>query len=211
MAPEQEAASKRPKRRHLVERLVSALSSADSGSRQLDLIVSYILDQGSDETGEMIRLLVQEGYAWDAVEDLLKEDVPYFTTALDDSLPGENIVLSLFSPRRKRWIALHKASDDSLVRGIGETECLARRAAAVKARLKNAELETKEDLRSASGSDEPPAEDSPPENGEGELDDLLLKRILSRSAPENPDPTASQKAARTAAKDTDGEEWKVLF
>jgi hypothetical protein len=208
MAQKLEADSNRPKRRQLLEKLLAALASAESGSRQLDLVISYVMDQNGDETGEMIRLLVQEGYAWDAVEGLLREDVPFFTSSLDHPIPDENIVLSLFSPKRKRWIALHKDPDDSLIRGTGETECLARRAAALKAHLKAASDEVSRDEPAPAEETLSPDSGAIEEDGNAELDELLLKRILARSAPElQPQPGS----AETNVKAEDKEDWKVLF
>lgn len=208
MAQEQEADNNRPQRCRLLEKLLNALSSAKGGSRQLDLIVSYVVDQDDDEIGEMIRLLVQEGYAWDAVEGLLKDDVPFFTSSLDHAISDENIVLSLFSPKRKRWIALHKEPDDSLVRATGQTECLARRAAALRARYKVLCEEVSQSSMAPADTTSSTDGGESLDDGNADLDELLLKRILARSAPEV---KPQQEATAAGIKTEDQEDWKVLF
>jgi hypothetical protein len=47
-------------------------------------------------------------------------------------LPGENIVLALYSPRRRRWAAVHKTPGGQQVLVWAASECLARRRAALK-------------------------------------------------------------------------------
>ena len=81
----------------------------------------------------MIELLVEEGYPWEVVSELLDAELPPYTTALDAALPGENIVLALHSPRRGRWAAVHKTPGGQQVLVWAASECLARRRAALKA------------------------------------------------------------------------------
>ena len=117
----------------VLDRLLASLAEADQGSRELDIILSFVLGETSGETGKMVELLVEEGYAWDIVSEILDHDLPAYTTSLDAALPGENIVLSVYSTRRRLWGAAHRITDGQHVMRWAATECLARRLAALSA------------------------------------------------------------------------------
>ena len=123
----------RSTRKRVCDKLLESLGSARRGGRELDIIICYLLGDTSSEAGKMIQLLVEEGYPWDVVAELLDEELPPYTTTLDAALPGENIVLALHSPRRGRWAAVHQTPTGEQVLGWAASECLARRRAALKA------------------------------------------------------------------------------
>ena len=124
-------------RRRVWDKLLESLGGAEAGGRELDIVIHYLLgsqaEDGGGEAGQMIELLVEEGYPWEVVSELLDAELPPYTTALDAALPGENIVLALHSPRRGRWAAVHKTPGGQQVLVWAASECLARRRAALKA------------------------------------------------------------------------------
>ncbi len=124
-------------RKRVWDKLLESLGGADAGGRELDIVIHYLLgsqaEDGGGEAGQMIELLVEEGYPWEVVSELLDAELPPYTTALDAALPGENIVLALYSPRRGRWAAVHKTPRGQQVLVWAASECLARRRAALKA------------------------------------------------------------------------------
>jgi len=60
-------------------------------------------------------------------------NVPPYTQSLDAKIPGENIVFVKHELRSAKWIAIHREPSGPLFIGIGNTEALARRIAALKA------------------------------------------------------------------------------
>ena len=124
-------------RRRVWDKLLESLGSAKAGGRELDIVIHYLLgaqaEDAGGEAGQMIELLVEEGYPWEVVSELLDAELPPYTTALDAALPGENILLALYSPRRGRWAAVHKTPSGQQVLVWAASECLARRRAALKA------------------------------------------------------------------------------
>ncbi len=115
------------------EKLLLSLANARRGKRELDIVVSFILGDTASEAGKMIELFVEEGYPWDVISELLDEDLPAYTTSLDAALPGENVVLSAYSKRRRQWVAVHRAGTGEQVSAWAATECLARRLAGLQA------------------------------------------------------------------------------
>ncbi len=124
-------------RRRVCDMLLESLGSAEAGGRELDIIISYLLGEAAGEaageTNQMIQLLVEEGYPWHVVAELLDAELPPYTGALDAALPGENITLVLYSSKRQRWAAVHKTPSGEQVLVWAASECLARRRAALKA------------------------------------------------------------------------------
>ncbi len=124
-------------RRRVWEKLLESLGSAETGDRELDIVIHYLLGaqamEAGGEAGQMIELLVEEGYPWEVVSELLDAELPPYTATLDAALPGENIVLALYSPRRGRWAAVHETRAGEQVLVWAVSECLARRRAALKA------------------------------------------------------------------------------
>lgn len=130
--------SQRTTRARVLGKLLESLGTAETGSRELDIVIAYVLGDTSSEAGRMIQLLVEEGYSWDIVSELLDEDLAPYTSSLDAAVPGERIVLSLYSRRRRRWAAVQGSADGPELPGAkalswAATECLARRRAALRA------------------------------------------------------------------------------
>ncbi|HEY5597613.1 MAG TPA: hypothetical protein VIK47_02300, partial [Kiloniellales bacterium] len=98
-------------RTKVLDRLLASLAEAAQGSRELDIIISFVLGATSGEAGKLVELLVDEGYPWDIVSELLDHDLPSYTTSLDAAVPGENIVLSAYSSRRRQWGAAQRLAD----------------------------------------------------------------------------------------------------
>jgi hypothetical protein len=124
-------------RKRVWEKLLESLGGAEAGGRELDIVIHYLLgaraENAGGEAGQMIGLLVEEGYPWEVVSELLDAELPPYTTALDAALPGENIVLALYSRRRGRWAAVQETPSGEQVLVWAAGECLARRRAALKA------------------------------------------------------------------------------
>jgi hypothetical protein len=116
------------------EKLLSSLGAARQGKRELDIVVSFVLGDTTSDAGKMIQLLVEEGYPWDVISELLDEDLPAYTTSLDAAVPGENVVLSAYSKKRKQWVAVQRTADGEQISAWAATECLARRLAGLKSR-----------------------------------------------------------------------------
>jgi hypothetical protein len=149
-------------RKRVCDKLLESLGNADRGSRELDIIISFVLGDASSQAGKMIQLLVEEGYPWRVVSELLDEGIPPYTTSLDAAMPGENIVLTLYSPKRTRWAAVHKTPSDEQMLVWAASECLARRRAALRAmratllqRAATARPATRDATRDAPGAEAP--------------------------------------------------------
>lgn len=115
-----------------VETLIRTIETAEEGGRRLDSVVSYLLGEGDADTETIIDLIVEEGYPLEVSSELLDADVPPFSTSLDAKLPGENVVLIMYASRKDQWVAIHRSSDGNNSVAWARTECLARRAAALK-------------------------------------------------------------------------------
>jgi len=118
-----------------VDAAIAALESAEAGSRELDAMIAGALGYSVDESHKIVRLLVAEGYSWKVISEIVGNEVRSFTDSLDAALPGENVVLAMYSPRRGQWAALHRAADGQEILAWAGTEILARRAAALRALL----------------------------------------------------------------------------
>ncbi len=195
-------------RERVCDELLESLGSARHGGRELDLIICNLLGDTSSEAGKMIRLLVEEGYPWDVVSELLDEDLPPYTTTLDAALPGENIVLAFYSPRRGRWAAVHETPAGEQVLVWAANECLARRRAALKA------IGTTLLPRAVPASTKPPAPAKP------------AARPAPRAVPRPPTGAAAPQPATSPhgwslvpdpeavpedVEEEGEEEWKILF
>jgi hypothetical protein len=178
----------------VLDRLLASLAEAHEGSRELDVIVSFALGKTLGEAGKMAELLVEEGYTWDIVSEILDHDLPAYTTSLDAALPGENIVLSVYSTRRRLWGAAHRIADGQHVMRWAASECLARRLAALSA-LAPAEAETEAD--------------APPKTTK--IDEL---KPSDEAAPADEAATPPENQVQTeerAETDEEEAEWKILF
>ncbi len=180
------------------EKLIASLERAKGGSRELDIIISFILGDTSTDAGKMIQLLVEEGYPWSVISELLDEDLAPYTSALDAALPGENIVLALYSPRRAKWAVVHQKPDGEQVLVWAASEALARRVAALKA---------------TRGSAKPAGAMAP---GRPTKARPAAPKKPAPAAPKKPAPVAPARAWTEPAAPVDEEqeaesEWKILF
>ncbi len=119
----------RPK---FVETLIHTVETANEGSRRLDGVVSYLLGETDADTDAVIDLILEEGYAPELLTELSAAQVPPYSTTLDAKIPGENIVLSMYASKKNQWVAIHRSSEGADSLAWARTECLARRAAALK-------------------------------------------------------------------------------
>jgi hypothetical protein len=189
-------------RRRVWDKLLESLGSAAAGGRELDIVIHYLLgaqtEDAGGEAGQMIELLVEEGYPWEVVSELLDAELPPYTTALDAALPGENIVLALYSPRRRRWAAVHKTPGGQQVLVWAASECLARRRAALKG------LGAKPSARGGAGAPMRPAK--PAERAA--VEPAPAARGWSRM----PEAATQSETTPEAEAPEEGEaEWKILF
>lgn len=121
-----------------IDDVLSRLARAKTGERSLDCLIAVCLrslDGESSSAGRVIldEVLANQDFSLDIVGELLNGAVPPYTTALDATLPDENVVLVMYSAKRDLWAAVHKAADDKEFLVWGANEILARRMAALKA------------------------------------------------------------------------------
>ena len=109
--------------------LIRLLETADRGSRRLDVMIAYYSGDFGREANQMVRLLVDEGASWDLIFELLDREIPEYTESLDATIPGENIVCSIFSSKHGRWAAVQRSEQGEEVLAWGPSEILARRLA----------------------------------------------------------------------------------
>ncbi len=114
----------------LLAKVISSLGEAPEGGEDIDIRISVALGELRSGSAKLLRLFVEEGYDWTVISSLLDEQVPPYTTSLDASVPGENIVGVLFSRKRGRWAAIHRGPEGREEGPVwAATEALARRAA----------------------------------------------------------------------------------
>lgn len=191
--------SQRTTRARVLGKLLESLGTAETGSRELDIVIAYVLGDTSSEAGQMIQLLVGEGYSWDIVSELLDEELAPYTRSLDAAIPGEHIVLSLYSPRRRRWAAVQGSEEDAMpgaeALSWAATECLARRRAALRTLFGRHARET-----AGESTDETAAAPRQPRQAPTET---AAAPAAAPAATPPPAPAPEEKAA--------AEEWKILF
>jgi hypothetical protein len=114
----------------LLAKVISTLGEAARGGEDIDIRISVALGDLQSGSAKLLRLFVEEGYDWNVISSLLDEQVPPYTTSLDAKVPGESIVGVLYSRKRGRWAAIHRAPDGREEGPVwAATEALARRAA----------------------------------------------------------------------------------
>ncbi len=119
----------RPK---FVDTLIHMVETAEEGSRRIDGVVAYLLGETDADTDAIVDLILEEGYAPEVLTELLGAQIPLYSTALDANVPGENIVLSMYSAKKNQWVAMHRSSVGADSVAWARTESLARRCAAIK-------------------------------------------------------------------------------
>ncbi len=172
----------------VLEKLIDSLATVRGGSRELDIVVSFVLGDDSSESGRMIHLMVEEGYPWNIISELLDHGVPAYTSSLDATLPGENVVLSMFSPKRSKWAAVQKTAGRTTIMAWAATECLARRRAA---------------LMTLNGAIRKPRD--PAAVVRAPADSIPVKPLFS-----GPNPPSSAGSGGPEA-EAEEKEWKILF
>jgi len=204
--------SQRTTRARVLGKLLESLGTAEKGSRELDIVIAYVLGDTSSEAGQMIQLLVGEGYSWDIVSELLDEELAPYTRSLDAAIPGEQIVLSLYSPRRRRWAAVQGSEEDAMpgaeALSWAATECLARRRAALRTlfgrHAREAAGEAAAAPRRAREAAAPPAAaPAPAAPPPAQAAPSLAQAAPSPAPAAAPPPAPEEKIA--------AEEWKILF
>ncbi len=114
----------------LLAKVISTLGEAAQGGEDIDIRISVALGDLQSGSAKLLRLFVEEGYDWNVISSLLDEQVPPYTASLDAKVPGESIVGVLYSRKRGRWAAIHRAPDGREEGPVwAATEALARRAA----------------------------------------------------------------------------------
>ena len=167
--------------------LLPALDRAVQGSPRFDLLIAYLVDPGSADDRRRLELFRANDYRPERIAALLGHAPPPYTTRLDAAVPGENIVLSMYSAPRARWVAIHRRPSGEEDMHWGATEPLARRIAALHAM---AEVGTGAGIAVA-----------------GRLADDW-STIQDHPASNEPD---AQERAPAGLDEGDAEPWKILF
>lgn len=125
--------------------LIAELESAPGPDRGLDARMAGMIDWPREDVHGRLFAQVVERFGLDGLtaDDIDSWHVPAFTASLDAKLPGEEITLAKrlrdMEGRSSRWIAwaqIHTGKNrGEHLEAIATTEPLARRAAALRARL----------------------------------------------------------------------------
>jgi hypothetical protein len=112
--------------------LISEIESARGGSQSLDIRIHHGFRILGGHGEDMASLLIREGVSWPVVQETLNEIVPAYSTSLDASLQGEEIVFAIRSAKGQRWGAMQRTASGGEELAWAATEPLARRLAALK-------------------------------------------------------------------------------
>lgn len=137
--------------------IIEALEAATGPDRVVDLRLAYATDQGSQELRRTLPMLIEEGFSWPAIGEVLASEAASYTGSLDAALPWEHVIFTMYSRRRQQWSAIHRAPDGRETAAWAATEPLARRLAAMKAATGEAAAST----QAYDGDVEPVSEDGP--------------------------------------------------
>ncbi|GAB4365739.1 MAG: hypothetical protein Kow00114_23210 [Kiloniellaceae bacterium] len=177
----------------IIGRVVSALETAPQGSQELDCMISYALELARGEFDQvMMELLVNEGFSWNVISEIWEGKVAPYTQSLDCSVEGENIAFAMKSEKREQWAAVHKAPDGEEYVAWARTEILARRLAALKGILADADKRAAERAGSARLAPASLEEDDDAEDPPADPERLRMVSAAGGSA-------------------RDAENWTVLF
>lgn len=156
--------------------LIDEIEGAEAGSTTLDARIHFGYRVAAQSTPDLAALLIEDGISWPAVEAVIDEQIPPFTTSLDAALDSEDISFVMHSTKRGKWGAMQRARCGKEVIAWAATEPLARRLAALLARYVDIEIAAKPaaalpprlgtEPRLETTAEEPPAED---ENKEWEV------------------------------------------
>lgn len=211
-----------------VDDLITAVEAATQGSRALDVQLAYCLGGGSGRSegsatdarlpakwhalGDfpaIAKIMLDEGFSWQSVCDVLDCEAPAFTTSLDAGLPGENIVFVIRSAKRNRWGAIHRTADGEEIFGWAATEALARRTAALKAWQKTLPATPEEEApriaRSGAERDETPPQEPKPDPARADIE----PRTPSVDGEEDEVPL--EKSLEEVLTERENSDWEILF
>jgi hypothetical protein len=111
--------------------LVVALESAPNGEPALDLRIRHGIPDAELRIAATDAAITAE-LSPDSVEAILGDMVSPYSRSLDASLPGENIVFTMCSREKGKWVAVQRDGDGREYVSWAATEALARRAAAIR-------------------------------------------------------------------------------
>jgi hypothetical protein len=112
--------------------LIGLLEAAEGPDLKLDTMLAYAVADADVRSTTLREVVVEGGLGWETAGAVLDDRPSGFTRSLDAALPGENIVLAVYSAPRGRWAAVHRDTTGREHLAWGATEPLVRRAAALK-------------------------------------------------------------------------------
>lgn len=115
-----------------VDEVIALLEGAAAGSRKHDIIIEHLLGQALGDYPRVAHLLLDETFSENIVSEVLDGEVRRYTRSLDAGLPEENILFTMYSAKREKWVAMHRTAKGQDILGWWRTEILARRIAALK-------------------------------------------------------------------------------
>jgi hypothetical protein len=187
---------------NLLAKVISSLDEAPQGGEDIDIRISVALGDLQSGSAKLLRLFVEEGYDWNVISNLLDEQVPPYTTSLDANVPGETIVGVLYSRKRGRWAAIHRAPDGREEGPVwAATEALARRAAGLAGIMSQEKMGQERMSQGRIGQDQqarPKLPDKPPRESPRE------------SVDEPADESAGAGGTEPEAEE-EPSDWKILF
>lgn len=189
-----------------LDELIAEIEEAPEGNDALDARIHFGFRVIVGKSQDIATLLITEGISWPVVKAALDDSIPPFTTSLDESLDGEEIIFVLRSAKRRRWGAMQRATSGEEVLGWAHTEPLARRLAALKSWRADIDAEMKKTSTSVQDAAVGPEPTS-------------VVPLTTESAKPSPviAPTANPDVRGSSALDTPGsdnnedKDWEVLF
>ncbi len=112
--------------------LADALEKAREGGLRLDTMIACAVESSDLRSRTLREALMEGAVSWEVAGELIEDRPRPFTTSLDASIAGENIILAVYSEKRGLWAAVQRTADGGECLAWGATEILARRAAALK-------------------------------------------------------------------------------
>lgn len=189
-----------------LDELIAEIKGAPEGNDALDARIHFGFRVTVGRSQDVASLLINEGIGWPTVKAALDDSIPPFTTSLDASLDGEEIIFVLRSVKRRRWGAMQRAKSGKEVLGWARTEPLARRLAALKSWRTDIEAEIRKTSTAAEKT-----------NGGPESASVvpLTAEPVKPSAPNlettNPDTDGSSTSETPESQDDEDKDWEVLF
>ena len=186
----------------LLAKVISTLGEAARGGEDIDIRISVALGDLQSGSAKLLRLFVEEGYDWNVISSLLDEQVPPYTTSLNANVPGESIVGVLYSRKRGRWAAIHRAPDGREEGPVwAATEALARRAAGLAGIMSQERVGQERMSQERMGQDQ---------QAQPKLPDKAPRESVDEPAGESADESASAGGTEPEAEE-EPSDWKILF